>query len=259
MTDAFAASAAPNTPKNEQDERLAKWSERWSNDMTGWHLEDVNESLVKHGGNILPNDDTCSEDGVKIFVPLCGKTVDLAYLASQKNVSVVGLDGIRKALEEFAKEQPSLEIESLSATEKYERFQGKDITLLKGDFFDLDEMATSGRVDAVWDRASIVAIQPELREKYVETISKVLKPGGTILLSVLERRTGSEEGINAGPPFSVPEAEVRRLYEGQDWVESVELLEEIDQFARRPADKERFGKSGVTSMYELVFLVKAKE
>lgn len=258
MSTPFAAAPKETAPKDEQDERLAKWSHRWSNSMLGWHIEDANESLVKYRGRILPDDDTCPEEGVRIFVPLCGKTVDLEYLASQKNVQVVGVDGIRKALEEFIKEHPSLEIEPLESSDNYERFQGKDITLLKGDLFDLDETTAGGRFDAVWDRASIIAIQPEMREQYVETISKVLKPGGTLLLSVLERRTGSEEGVNAGPPFSVPEAEVRRLYEGQEWVESVELLEEIDQFERTPADKERFGNSGVTSMYELVFAIKSK-
>lgn len=262
-TDAFATTAPKDAaPKNEQDERLAKWSDRWNNNMLGWHLSDVNESLIKHGSHILPGDDTCPEEGggVRVFVPLCGKSVDLAYLASRKSVDqVVGLDGIRKALEEFSKEQPSLDIQASSTDEKYERFEGKGITLLKGDFFDLNDSTAGGRFDAVWDRASIIAIQPELREQYVETISKVIKPGGTILLSTLERRTGSEEGINTGPPFTVPEAEVRRLYEGQDWVESVEFLEEIDQFERKPADKERFGQSGVTSMFELVFVIKAKK
>ena len=200
------------------------------------HLSSTEVSLCRTA-------DTCSEDeGVKILVPLCGKTIDLAHLASQKHVQVVGVDGIRKALETFTKEHPSLEIEPVSPCDKFERFKGKDIELLKGDFFDLDETTTGGRFDAIWDRASIIAIQPELRELYVETISKVLKPGGTLLLSALERRTGTEEGINAGPPFSVSEKEVRRLYESQDWVESVELLEEIDQFERKPSDKERFSQ-----------------
>jgi thiopurine S-methyltransferase len=266
MSLSFATSpeSATAASKNEHDERLRKWSERWSNNTTGWHSDNVHESLVKFGSHIIPGDDTCPENGVRLFVPLCGKSVDLAYLASQPNVAeVVGLDGIRKALEEFSNEHPSLNIQPVSSsslpTAKYERFQGNSILLLKGDFFDLDETAAGGRFDAVWDRASIVAIQPELRKQYVDVISKVIKPGGMILLAALERRTGSQEGINAGPPFSVPEAEVRNLYEGQDWVESVELLEEVDQFERKPEDKERFSQSGVTSMYELVFVIKVKE
>jgi thiopurine S-methyltransferase len=183
----------------------------------------------------------------------------MAYLASQDNVEVTGLDGIRLALEEFAAEHSSLEIVPLPRSgEKYQQFSGKNISLLKGDFFDLDETTAGGRFDAVWDRASIVAIEPSLRELYVETISKVIRPGGTLLVSTLDRRTGTDEGKNAGPPYSVPEAEIRRLYEGQDWVESVTLVEESDQFAASSADKERFSKSGTTSMYNLVFVIKTK-
>jgi thiopurine S-methyltransferase len=227
----------------------------------GWHLAEVNESLVKHGSHILPADDTCQDYAARIFVPLCGKTVDMAYLASKQNVEVIGLDGIRLPLEEFATEHPSLQIVPLPASnsgDKYERLAGKNISFLKGDYFDLDETAAGGRFDAVWDRASIIAIEPHLREQYVETMSRVIKPGGTLLVSTLERRTGSEEGRNSGPPFSVPEAEVRRLYEGQNWVESVTLVEETDQFAKSPADAERFSSSGVTSMYNLVFVIKTK-
>lgn len=226
--------------------------------MTGWHLAEVNESLLEHGSHILPADDTCT-DGVRIFVPLCGKTVDMAYLASQTNVEVIGLDGVRLPLEEFATEHPSFEIVPLPASgDKYERFAGKNISFLKGDYFDLDETTAGGRFDAVWDRASIIAIEPHLREQYVETMSRVIRPGGTLLVSTLERRTGTEEGRNGGPPFSVPEAEVRRLYEGQDWVESVTLVEETDQFAKSPADAERFSSSGTTSMYNLLFVIKTK-
>ena len=227
--------------------------------MTGWHLAEVNESLLKHGSYILPADDTCRQDyAVRIFVPLCGKSVDMAYLAAKQNVEVIGLDGIRLPLEEFATEYPSLEIVPLPANsgDKYERFAGKNISFLKGDYFDLDETAAGGRFDAVWDRASIIAIEPHLREQYVETMSRVIKPGGALLVSMLERRTGSEEGRNSGPPFSVSEAEVRRLYEGQNWVESVTLVEEMDQFAKNPADIERF--TGVTSMYQLLFVIKTK-
>lgn len=231
---------------------------QWASKMTGWHQAKVDAFLLKHADHILPSDDTCT-DRLRIFVPLCGKTADMAHLASLDNIEVTGLDGVRLALEEFAAEHSSLEIVPLPISgEKYERFSGKNISLLKGDYFDLDETTAGGRFDAVWDRASIVAIDPSLRELYVETMSKVIKPGGRLLVSTLERRTGTEEGMNTGPPYSVPESEIRRLYEGQDWVESVTLVEETDQFAASPADKERFMKSGTTSMYNLVFVIKVK-
>ena len=92
----------------------------------------------------------------------------MAFLANHDSVSeVVGIDGVMKALEEFSKEQPSLEIKKVedSSGGPVERLAGNGISLLRGDFFDLDEQATSGKFDSIFDRASIVAINPELREK----------------------------------------------------------------------------------------------
>jgi thiopurine S-methyltransferase len=106
---------------------------------------------------------------------------------------------------------------------------GDKVLLLKGDFFDLDEIATDGRFDAVFDRASLVAIDPTLRTDYVQVMRKLIRPGGKILLVVIERMSGNEEeDKTAGPPFSVPEAQVRALYETQAWVKAVTLLEEME-------------------------------
>jgi thiopurine S-methyltransferase len=129
----------------------------------------------------------------------------------------------------------------------HEHPEGKKITLLTGDFFDLDETVTGGRFEAIVDRASLVAIQPTLREVYVQIMSKVIKAGGNILLVTIERRSGTDADMS-GPPFSVPEAEVRRLYENQDWVESVTLLEDQGEMARNEG----------TTMASLYFLIQAK-
>mmetsp|Transcript_20024 Transcript_20024/g.33246 ORF Transcript_20024/g.33246 Transcript_20024/m.33246 type:complete len:271 (+) Transcript_20024:128-940(+) len=251
-------------PLEEGSERLSPWLRRWDNNKIGFHKQEVHENLLQHGATIIPSfadgGETCS-DPVRVFVPLCGKSVDMAFLAQHKSVSdVVGIDGIRKALEEFAEEQPELEVKPVEdSPDAFERLQGKKTTLLKGDLFAMDVDAAGGRFDSIWDRASLVAIAPSLREDYVQVMKKLLKPGGTILLATLERRTGSDEGIKAGPPFSIPEKEVRRLYEAQDWVDSVSLVEEIDEFAKDPNSKERYTSMGVTSFFELVFVIKAKD
>ena len=186
----------------------------------------------------------------------------MAFLATHNSIAeIVGIDGVRQALDEFAATHGS-DLDIVEVQEQnddgYDRFQGKSITLLKGDFFDLKDVHTGGTFDAVWDRASIVAIDPSMREAYVATMSRLVKPGGSMLVSTLDRRTGTEEAMKSGPPFSIPEVELRRLYEGQDWVESVELLDEIDEFAANPDQKARYASSGVASLYELLFLVKAK-
>ena len=246
-------------PLDETSDRLNRWLGRWSENKLGWHQKDVHPCLAKYGTEPA---ESCPAEGLRWLVTLCGKTKDMHYIATQETTAhVVGVDGIRKALDEFAEEHPDLEIESddNSAREgTYERLSGKKISLLKGDFFALDETAAGGRFDVIWDRASMVAIQPNLREEYVKTISKNIKPGGKILLVTIDKRTGEEEGMSKGPPFSVPESEVRRLNEGQDWVESVTLLEEVDEFEAQPDMKERFVGEGVTSMYELYFLIQVK-
>ena len=185
----------------------------------------------------------------------------MAFLAKHGSVShVVGVEGIKQALQEFSDENPTLNVkeEPAGTVPSYDKFSGSDITLLKGDFFGLDETHTGGRFDAVWDRASLVAIDPTLREDYVGIMKKLVKPGGSLLVSTLERRQGTEEAKKAGPPFSVPEAEVRRLYEGQDWVESVTLLEEIDEFDANPKGMEGWKQMGITSFFELMFIIKTK-
>jgi len=151
----------------------------------------------------------------------------MAHLAVSPAVKrVVGVDGILKALETFASEHPELHIQPADADAdaddglvSYKRFKGTKIELLQGDFFELDDKVTDGRFDLIYDRASQIAIEPSLREKYVETMGKLLEPGGQILLVTLTRPD------DEGPPYSTPEAVVRELYEKQPWVESLTVLE----------------------------------
>lgn len=147
----------------------------------------------------------------------------MAFLAPYESVEhVVGVDGIRSALEEFVKEQPALEIQPManSGWDSFERFQGKKITLLKGDYFELDETSAGGRFGAMLDRGSLVAIEPTMREKYIHVMGKLIAPGGKILLICLERQGTNEEAVKKGPPFSIPEALVRSLFESQEWVDT---------------------------------------
>jgi thiopurine S-methyltransferase len=173
----------------------------------------------------------------------------MAHVAHFESVKeVVGVDGIRKALDEFSAEHPALEIRPMGSDGIYDRFSGKKVTLLKGDFFELDETTTGGRFDVIFDRASMVAIEPSLREQYVKTMSKLIAPGGKLLLVVIERRSGTEEDLT-GPPFSIPETEVRRLYEGQQWVGSVTLLQDNGEQEQNKG----------SSMASLFFLIQASD
>lgn len=232
--------------------------------MTGWHKESVHPMLRKYGGRFnfsLNDNENGQQQQMKVLVPLCGKTVDMHFLAKQDSVSqVFGVDGVIKALTEFSDENPELEIKAvneLTKTGSYQQLVGNSISLLKGDFFALNEDDSDGKVDAVWDRASMVAIKPTLRKFYVETIGRVVKPGGSILLVTFDRRVGTDEAKSAGPPFSINEEEVRNLY-NLPWVESIELLEEVNEFDANPGSRDRWEKQGLSEMFEICFLIKVK-
>mmetsp|Transcript_28055 Transcript_28055/g.51094 ORF Transcript_28055/g.51094 Transcript_28055/m.51094 type:complete len:337 (-) Transcript_28055:63-1073(-) len=311
--DALSGSTAKrNGPLDEKDERLSRWQNRWETSMLGWHRTDVNPTLLQYGHEIIPNfmvdrdssSSTCEDGannsdrirsnsattteesdihnnnknkGIRVLVPLCGKTVDMAFLAQQPSVTeVVGVDGIRKALDEFASEhpeqgwtnEPHVDTTATTATtnEKdgsalFETIMGTDIRLLKGDFMELDTEVAGGRFEAVLDRASIVAIRPELREAYVATMGRLLQPGGKALIITIDKRQASNaQAMAKGPPFSVNETEIRRWYEMADWVESVTLLGEENLFETEPPERnEQFLQDGVTSMFEMVFLIQAKQ
>lgn len=227
---------SPPAPADESCANLLPWSERWADRRIGFHLEDdVNGALAAHGAALLSRDRAADDESlVRVFVPLCGKARDMAFLSRHERVQqVVGVEGIEKALVEFAQEHPTLQIKEqqeapTESSGAFSVFQGNNIMLLKGDFFQLTEQNLGGKVDAVFDRGSLVAIQPDMREAYVKVMQSLMARGGKILLVALEHQEGK------GPPFAVDEAEVRRLY--QDWAESIEQLNpnetEVDQSGR---------------------------
>ena len=210
--------------------------------------------LTKFADKLLmaEGEDDCS--ATRVFVPLCGKTLDMVYLASRAG-DLYGVEGIKTALEEFATEHPEFEVENKGTSNGYERFQGQKITLLKGDYFELSQEHTEGQFDAVFDRGSMVAINPALRSDYVKVLGDLLAKGARILLVAYER-IGTSEAMAQGPPFSITETGVREIYEGLDWVESVTLLHKEDQLKLFPGVKER--SPGLEGLMETAYLIQAK-
>ena len=230
-------------PTNGMSDRLTTWSDRWNDNKIGWHNDNVHESFANHGERWIPGltGDACPNEPSRVLVSLCGKSVDMKYLATRESVAeVVGVDGVRLSLDTFAKEHPDLELQWESDTV----MKGKKLTLMEADFFELTAEDTDGQFDAIFDRASLVAIDPSLRQDYVNVMGRMLKPGGRILLVVIERHSGDAEADRtAGPPFSV--TNVEELYGSQPWVESVTLLE-------KDAEKEMNAGTDRSSVFYLI-------
>jgi len=208
------------------------WESRWQLDRIGFHLKEVNPYLIRFSDQLL------HQNPDKIFVPLCGKTLDLCWLTT-KTKKVIGVELVSKAVQDFFAENNIDYL--LQQDENLQKFSSKSIEIYLGDFFDLNPEQTSS-FKAIYDRASIVAIEKPERMAYVDHLISFLVPAGRILLITLEYNQNQMEG----PPYSVPAEEIESLFAP---LGSLKLLETCDIL------DDRFRKKGLTHLLEHVFLI----
>ena len=177
------------------------WNEMWEVGRLGFHLEEVNSKLAQFHAELAPKTG-------RGLVPLCGKSLDLVFLAQQGH-EVVGVEFVRAGVEAFFRER-GVDAETQS-DELGTRLSAGGVTIWNSDFFVLSPEAL-GRFQWVFDRAALVAIDPKRREEYVARIASLLDSGGRLLLVTL----GYPQQVVSGPPFNVGPDDVRRLY-GQDF------------------------------------------
>lgn len=173
------------------------WHNRWQTNQTGWHERDVNPLLIAHFPSLhVP-------PGGRVFVPFCGKSLDLGWLLSQ-GYTVAGAE-----LSELAVTQLFAELgmePSISEVGKHKHFCGEKIDIFVGDLFDLSR-ETLGPVDAVYDRAALVALPEAMRMQYTAHLKTL-----TALAPQLVIGYEYDQTIVAGPPFSVTPDELHRHY-----------------------------------------------
>ena len=210
------------------------WLERWQQNQIGFHQDAVNPALREYAGELKLS------PGDLVFVPLCGKSHDLDWLR-QQGYRVLGVELSTIAAKDFFTEHG--EEPGISTRDGFQSYRSGDIEILCGDYFDLGADMFTG-VRAVFDRAALIAMPPDMRPAYVEKIAELVSPGTRILLVTMEY----PENQMQGPPFSVPEENVRELY-GNAF--RISVLQENDILAREP----RFRERGLTSMVEKIYLL----
>lgn len=211
------------------------WRERWRTGKIGFHKDVPNAHLVEHHARLVGH--VSSGVRPRVLVPLCGKSVDVAYLAEQ-GADVVGVELVRSAAEAFFEERRLAP--SATRDGPHVRLEAATIEIVVSDFFDVTP-AELGTFDGVWDRAALVALPPELRARYAPHLASFVAPGGQLLLVTLVF-----DGPPVGPPHSVPDAEVRALF-GAHF--SLELLSDQELLGESP----RFRERGVTMLGERVW------
>ena len=210
------------------------WLERWEREETGFHQDDFNPYLRQYWQELHLARDS------EVFVPLCGKSRDMLWLREQSH-QILGVELSAIAVQAFFKENGYMPQHFTRG--KFEHCEADDIRILCGDFFDLgkDELE---KVIAVYDRASLVALPPDMRESYVRHLANNLPPATQILLITFDYPQPEMQG----PPFAVSTDEVESLYHEHA---EVRLLAQLDVLAHN----QRFRDRGLSWLQENIFLL----
>ncbi|MGD8631306.1 MAG: thiopurine S-methyltransferase [Gammaproteobacteria bacterium] len=213
------------------------WHARWQTEQIGFHQNEINPYLVRYWPSLQ------LEPQSRVFVPLCGKTLDMIWLLDQGH-SVIGNEISQLAVEAFFAENsltPEIRQEA-----GFTRWSCDRIEILCGDFFDLTS-TDIGRIDALYDRAALIALTAAQRTRYAARIMQLLKPQTPGLLVTLDYEQQKMEG----PPFAVSAIAVSELYrEGF----SIEQLAHTDILEAQP----RFREKGLNTMRESVYRLRRR-
>lgn len=173
------------------------WHERWEKNEIAFHQADTHPLLVEFWptlGVAAP---------ARVLVPLCGKSLDMLWLLAE-GYSVVGVELNRSAVKQFFAEQqvqPSIE-----QRDGFEVFSAANVEIVVGDIFALQARHV-GDIDAVYDRAALVALPETMRSNYSQHICAIVGNAKQLLITF-----DYDQSLQDGPPFSVDEKEVTDLY-----------------------------------------------
>ncbi len=213
------------------------WLRRWESGDIGFHKEEPHHYLQRFYAALdLKPGDQC-------FVPLCGKSHDLAWLHG-RDLKATGIELSRLAVDAFISENRLNGEWTTSAGMPC--YLDRSYKLYCGDFFMLTA-SDLGDVHAAYDRGSLVALPPALRDRYAVHLAGLMPIGSRVLLISYDY----DQNETHGPPFSVPCVEVSGLFE--DWFE-LELLAEEDILWSHQGMAAR----GVTKLVEFAVLLTRK-
>lgn len=174
------------------------WHDRWQNNQIGFHLPDANPLLIKHFPtlNLI--------QGARIFLPLCGKTLDIAWLLAQ-GYCVAGAELSAIAIEELFNGLNLTPI--ITELGEITHYSATNIDVFVGDVFKVTS-AMLGNVDAVYDRAALVALPEDMRKQYTTHLITLTNTAPQLLICF-----EYDQALHAGPPFSISADEVKQHYQ----------------------------------------------
>ncbi|XP_066481686.1 thiopurine S-methyltransferase [Tiliqua scincoides] len=218
-----------------------EWLQKWQTNNIAFHVEQGHPFLRKYL-DIFLNGRT----GLKLFFPLCGKAVDMKWLADLGH-SVVGVEISESALKDFFSEQnlsfAEETVPEIPGAKLFKSTSG-NISLYCCSIYDLTSTVI-GKFDGIWDRGSLVAINPCDRERYANLMLSLMNRQCCYLLVTCSY----DPSKHKGPPFFVPESEVRHLF-GKCC--DIKCLEKKDSLSRIPE------KWGLDYFWEIMYMLVLK-
>ncbi|MBT3504485.1 MAG: thiopurine S-methyltransferase [Piscirickettsiaceae bacterium] len=175
----------------------AFWHQKWEDKQIGFHRDAVNPLLLAHFKALA------LEKGQTIFLPLCGKTLDIAWLLTQ-GLSVKGIELHEPAVVELFDD---LGLEPVIAELGFLKcYSAPGLMIYVGDIFKLT-ITVLGEVNAVYDRAAIVALPKTMRADYAIQVMALSQKSDQLVINYVY-----DQSIMAGPPFSVSNEELALYY-----------------------------------------------
>jgi thiopurine S-methyltransferase len=210
------------------------WLDRWQRHEIGFHQAQINPDLQAYWPKLRLGPASL------VLVPLCGKSTDMCWLHARGH-RILGVELSALAAQEFYAQQQLVPRRYPAGA--LECWEAEGYRILVGDVFDLDAPALAG-VAGVYDRAALIALPPPVRARYARHLTSTLPERCATLLLTMDY----PQELMSGPPFSVPEAEVRELFEAAF---AVRLLATRDNALSEPHLQQR----GLMSRRECVFLL----
>lgn len=175
------------------------WHTKWARGETAFHIAQANPLLLAHFAALQ------LAKGQRVFMPLCGKSLDIHWLLAN-GYNVVGAELSPLAIEQLFAELGATAHVTTIGTLQCHSAPGIDIFV--GDIFELNADQL-GPVDAVYDRAALVALPADMRGRYAQHITNISQCAPQLLISYVY-----DQQLQNGPPFSVSPEEILRHYAG---------------------------------------------
>ncbi|XP_066286423.1 probable thiopurine S-methyltransferase isoform X2 [Branchiostoma lanceolatum] len=180
--------------------KLHQWEKGWQKSKDAgknppFHVNDVHPMLSKHLEQL-----TGGRSGLKFLFPLCGKAVDMKWLADQGH-TIVGVEGVEDGVRQFFQEaaiQPTVTDEPSVNGKLYQGMEGR-ISIYICDYFNFT--------------------------RYIQLMKTLLKPDGRCLMEVMNY----DPSLFPGPPHNVPEDELKQLVGGDYDMTLVETLDRSEE------------------------------